>query len=48
MIPWTPTSYLRFIERHGKRLLQQKWELRDDNGVLDTEWRDIPLMPETP
>lgn len=43
-----PTMHLRFIERGGKRILQQQWESkRWEHGVPTTwaaEWRDIPFV----
>lgn len=46
-----PTSLLRFVERDGKRILQQRWAITSYT-VNDIplgqvgEWRDIPLRPE--
>lgn len=46
-----PTAFLRFIERDGKRILQQRWAITTyDNDARPTgqhgEWRDVPLRPE--
>ncbi len=41
------TANLRFIERDGKRILQQEVivsELTDDGGAIHHEWQDIPLV----
>jgi hypothetical protein len=43
-----PQLNLRFIERDGKKVLQQFWVLlqhqaKDDRN-MKTEWRDIPLV----
>ncbi len=40
------TANLRFVERDGKRILQQEVivsELTDDGGSIHYEWHDIPL-----
>lgn len=41
----SPDMHLRFVERDGKRILQQNWvcSLGDE---LWMEWRDIPLVTE--
>ncbi len=41
------TANLRFVERDGKRILQQEVivsELTDDGGSIHYEWHDIPLV----
>lgn len=42
-----PEIGLRFIERDGQRVLQQRWlaEHTDHNGYVFTqhEWRDVPF-----
>lgn len=55
---WQPLIPLRFIERDGKRVLQQAWgEIvlgygRDGGHEWHQsdkhEWRDVPLLPEGP
>jgi hypothetical protein len=41
-----PTSSLRFVERDGKKILQQKWGPFFNGPPEDTEdWRDVPLVP---
>jgi hypothetical protein len=47
---WVPATPLRFIERDGKKILQQCWVLqrysRSANAWVNTEthdWRDVPL-----
>lgn len=47
-----PTANLRFIERDGKRILQQRWALKHCDiqhrvTGLTGEWRDVPLETET-
>lgn len=43
------TSNLRFVERVGRRILQQMWTWQVPAGTVGgTEWRDIPLLVETP
>lgn len=39
---YDPTNHLRFIERDGKKILQQYWKERFGREVSD-EWRDVPL-----
>lgn len=40
----TPMVGLRFIEREGKRILQQAWQWQSsDRKTGGYEWRDIPL-----
>lgn len=46
-----PTLLLRFIERDGQRILQQRWAVTTfDNDARMTgqygEWRDVELRPE--
>lgn len=50
-----PTPQLRFIEREGKRILQQLWKISTFHRVNDIpwgteiEWRDVPLeVPTAP
>lgn len=38
---WSPYSNLRFIERDGKKILQQIWASQTRH-----EWRDVPLEVE--
>lgn len=50
---WWPTAGLRFVERDGKRILQQQWAATatDHNGYViagDTDWRDVPLASAEP
>jgi hypothetical protein len=48
----TPSMELRFIERDGKKVLQQLWYLPVainpmlyvENFKWPTEWRDVPLV----
>lgn len=44
----TCTPRLRFVQRDGKRMLQQCWSWTSadhlDGGI---EWRDVPLTDET-
>lgn len=48
----TPTAHLRFVEREGKRILQQRWQVTTYYEPAHTpadihrEWRDVPLRPE--
>lgn len=44
-----PTEMLRFVERDGKKILQQKhtvldWD--DTDKVTGQEWRDVPVERE--
>jgi hypothetical protein len=43
LVPKTimPTASLRFVERDGKRILQQAWQTG-----YEFEWRDVPLETE--
>ncbi len=46
-----PTVWLRFVEREGKRILQQRWSVTThdkDYNPTDRrgEWRDVPLNDE--
>ena len=47
-----PTYHLRFIERGGKKILQQMWSVKtfDPHTVacigLHGEWRDVPAETE--
>jgi hypothetical protein len=46
-----PTHWLRFVEREGKRILQQRWAVTtyDSDWVptgIHGEWRDVPLRTE--
>ena len=45
-----PTAQLRFVERDGKKILQQLWksEPSEQWNSLTTyqEWRDVPLEQE--
>jgi hypothetical protein len=54
----TPTAHLRFVERAGKRILQQQWEVTFRPGLIDysghqvfpltkLEWYDVPYVTET-
>ena len=43
---------LRFIERDGQRILQQRWECSEfdydnESSRQWKEWRDVPLVQET-
>ena len=40
-----PTVSLRFVERDGRRILQQAWRVERSTGVC-VQWRDIPLVAE--
>lgn len=40
-----PSAVLRFVERDGKRILQQKWFVSTLTSH-ESEWRDIPLESE--
>ncbi len=42
-----PTADLRFINRNGKRIMQQIWLIESPTGKMPprTEWRDIPYIP---
>lgn len=40
-----PTMELRFVERDGRMILQQKWFL-DLYGGGRYEWKDIPVAKE--
>ena len=39
------TNSLRFVERDGKKILQQLWVYRGANAR--SEWRDVPVEKET-
>ena len=40
------TAALRFIERDGKRILQQMWTYSTPgNATGGHEWRDVPFWP---
>lgn len=39
---------LRFVERDGKRILQQARDARLENGAAVLVWEDVPLGVETP
>jgi hypothetical protein len=41
------TCRLRFIERDGRRILQQQWEW-SQGGEGGNEWKDVPLVSEEP
>lgn len=46
-----PSPQLRFVERDGKRILQQWWALKHYDAEsrptgLTGEWRDVPLEVE--
>lgn len=52
-----PTNKLRFVERDGKKILQQWWEIANtiNMGFGDInvtppygEWRDVSVEKETP
>lgn len=51
---WEPMLNLRFIEREGKRILQQAWGIypigffSKDHMYSRWEWRDVPLVVEEP
>lgn len=55
IIQWTAgNSYieqcsprLRFVERDGRRMLQQAWLVTTDDGINRFDWRDVPLVSET-
>ena len=40
------TADLRFIERDGKKILQQGYCLRKLFDAVGYEWRDVPLVKE--
>lgn len=42
----TPTAMLRFVERGGKRILQQCWHVQWGFERVTEDWRDIPLHVE--
>ncbi len=44
-----PTAHLRFVERDGKRILQQLWGVFDVSALpwRRSEWRDVPLSTES-
>ena len=47
----SPSPCLRFVERDGKRILQQAWVKRYWlSGILgpptEHEWRDVPVVDE--
>jgi hypothetical protein len=44
IIDYQPTMSLRFIERDGKRILQQQWRVPEYAWM--EEWRDVPLVKE--
>jgi len=40
---WLPTGELRWIERGGDRVLQQKWRTIAEPENVRTEWRFVPV-----
>lgn len=54
-MPYTmeePTNYLRFVERGGKFILQQRIAVKsfnDNHGPIGVvgEWRDVPVELES-
>lgn len=49
----TPTPELRWVERElpypevrTVKVLQQKWQHKDYPVVIETEWRDVPVVKE--
>lgn len=38
-------NQLRFVERDGRKILQQMWVTRK-RWTVDHEWRDVPLVTE--
>jgi hypothetical protein len=52
---YLPTAYFRFINRDGKRILQQQWHCwmgSDEYATgearplaFEWEWKDIPYIP---
>lgn len=45
LVEYLPTAYLKFIERDGKRILQQRWQVPEYPWMM--EWRDVPLEKPT-
>jgi hypothetical protein len=48
----SPTPYLRFVEREGKRILQQRWAVTTYDAMhvakgVHGVWRDVPFALET-
>ena len=48
---WVPVAELRFIEKNGRRILQQAWceMCPAPQGFIQTgrnEWRDVPFERE--
>lgn len=49
---WQPSTALRFINRDGKRILQQQWvDIRfhkwdTEDEIVHMTWRDIPYIPD--
>ena len=47
-----PTASLRFVDRDGRRMLQQAWEIVTQDApyksqrTVRVEWLDIPLVNE--
>lgn len=42
----TPTNGLRFVDRGGKKILQQLWRVQKSSFEMRQEWRDVPLEVE--
>jgi hypothetical protein len=45
---WSPLIELRFVERDGKRILQQAWSEFNHKGMQtgNYKWYDVPLQDE--
>ena len=49
MTKWQPTCELRFVERDGEQVLQQKWERFLSEwyeNKPEIKWRDVPVEVE--
>jgi len=44
----TRTGAIRFLDRDGKRILQEEWMqlVGDDHNESMLEWRDVPCVKE--
>ena len=43
----TPTLYIRYVYKDGRYVLQQQWAVREADGDIVREWRDVPTADQT-
>lgn len=49
MVPIVASTALRFVDRAGRKILQQQWVATSEQGGVafnHSEWRDVPLEAE--